>query len=371
MDFLVQFQMNIYALIILVILHVAIIVRSRVNDIGKKLMENAILFVGLAIIVEPLTWIFDCTLFFGAHFLEYSTNFLLILFAPIICGFMVSYVDYYIFKDSKRLNRRLYYLWPTALTFILLIINIFYPIYFSVDKVTNLYKPENLLWIQYLMVVLYYLYMIVFTLKNRKKTFRYAIVIFFVFFSLPLIGMTLQIFIPMFFFSWTSIVLSIVVIYIFLESTSGERDYLTKLYSRQSYEKYVLHLIDIEKPFSILFIDLDNFKGINDELGHFKGDQVLVEFGRTLIKAFRPNPMVSRLAGDEFTVVVENELDLDSSIRAVYKILESNNDEAIKTLQFSYGFQAYEKKMTVDQLYVSADKKMYIKKEEHRIKYSN
>ena len=80
MDFLVQFQMNIYALIILVILHVAIIVRSRVNDIGKKLMENAILFVGLAIIVEPLTWIFDCTLFFGAHFLEYSTNFLLILF---------------------------------------------------------------------------------------------------------------------------------------------------------------------------------------------------------------------------------------------------------------------------------------------------
>jgi len=370
MEYLVQFQLNIYALIILAILYVAIIVRFQVNHIEKKLIEGVILFLGLAIIVEPLTWIFDGTSFFGAYFLEYSTNFILLLFAPIIAGLMLSYVDYYIFKDSKRLSKRYYYLWPALLLFILLVINIFYPIFFSIDKATNVYKVENLIWIQYLMIVLYYLYMIVFSLINRKKTFRHAIVIFFVFFSLPLFGMVIQLAFSDFFFSWTSIVLGVLVIYIFLESTSGERDYLTKLYSRQSYEKYVLHLIDREKPFSILFIDLDNLKGINDKLGHFRGDQVLVEFGRTLIKTFKPNPMVSRLAGDEFTVVVENETDLDSAITEVYKILESYNDEAIKTLQFSYGYQAYEEKMTVDELYVKADKKMYIKKEEHRTKYS-
>jgi diguanylate cyclase (GGDEF)-like protein len=368
MEYLVQFQLNLYALIILIILFITIVYRSRINSLGKQLFKTAIFFIGLAIILEPLTWIFDGRIFTGAYFLEYLTNFLLLLLAPIISGLMLAYVDYYIFRDRKRLYRRLFYIWPTIITVVLLIVNIFYPIYFSIGKTTNIYKAEDFLWVQYLMVSLYYVYMIVFTLINRKKAFSYAIVIFFVFFSLPFIGILLQSLLPEFFFSWTSIVLSLLVIYIFLESADGEKDYLTKLYSRQSYEKYIRHLIDTEKPFSILFIDLDKLKIINDKLGHFKGDTVLIEFGRTLVKVFNPNYMVSRLAGDEFTVVIENVLDIEESIEKVYKNLANYGDKAVSTLRFSYGHQHYEKNMTIDELYVKADKKMYLYKEKNRLK---
>ncbi|MBI9010192.1 MAG: GGDEF domain-containing protein [Tenericutes bacterium] len=178
--------------------------------------------------------------------------------------------------------------------------------------------------------------------------------------------MVIQSFHNGFFFTWNSMVLSLLVIYIFLESTSVEKDYLTKLFSRQSYEKYVSHIIGTEKPFSILFIDLDKFKTINDKLGHFVGDKVLVEFGRTLVKVFRPNHMVSRLGGDEFLVVIENVLVIKESIEAIYKLLSKHEDEAISTLEFSYGYQQYEKNMTIDELYIKADRKMYEHKEKKR-----
>jgi len=73
-----------------------------------------------------------------------------------------------------------------------------------------------------------------------------------------------------------------------------------------------------EHIFAVLFIDLDNFKNINDSLGHAAGDRVLMEVADRLNSSTREVDTVSRLSGDEFAIIVENiELEQEAGIIAL------------------------------------------------------
>lgn len=81
-----------------------------------------------------------------------------------------------------------------------------------------------------------------------------------------------------------------------------------------------------EERVAVLFLDLDNFKTVNDGLGHEAGDEVLVAVGKRLRSCLRPGDTASRLGGDEFATLLEDVTDTEDTVRLaerVFRVLQA------------------------------------------------
>ncbi|NLV82828.1 MAG: diguanylate cyclase [Synergistaceae bacterium] len=150
---------------------------------------------------------------------------------------------------------------------------------------------------------------------------------------------------------------------------SAKRDPLTHLCNKT----YTRNLIEtqIETTYSegaFLMIDIDNFKGVNDSLGHLYGDAVLSELARALRSLFRDSDIVGRIGGDEFVVfmggakdlkVVQNKTDM---ILKVFK--RSCHREGTKhNISCSIGISLYPQDgNSYDELMQKADRALYYSK---------
>lgn len=103
----------------------------------------------------------------------------------------------------------------------------------------------------------------------------------------------------------------------------AERDSLTSLYSK----RYILDKLEAEMqravrfrtPLSIVMVDLDHFKGVNDVFGHLAGDAVLRAVARVLRESCRVYDIAGRFGGDEFCVMLPS-TDLESSVPVAERI---------------------------------------------------
>ncbi len=126
---------------------------------------------------------------------------------------------------------------------------------------------------------------------------------------------------------------------------------------------------------SLMFIDLDRFKDINDTLGHDVGDQFLVEAAKRLKASLRQSDTVARLGGDEFTIIVGEYSDLGSEETVAQKTLAClaepfflNNEPLY--LSASIGITVYpDDGATSERLLKNADQSMYAAKKAGRNQY--
>lgn len=85
----------------------------------------------------------------------------------------------------------------------------------------------------------------------------------------------------------------------------ASQDPLTGLANRRKLERQLELLVSLARPFSVIFIDLNGFKYVNDTHGHQAGDDLLKQFAGELRTAFRTTDTVGRWGGDEFIVLVD------------------------------------------------------------------
>lgn len=103
-------------------------------------------------------------------------------------------------------------------------------------------------------------------------------------------------------------------------------DSLTNLPNRRSFMNQLRNEMLNSKlsrsKMSILFIDLDNFKSINDQWGHDGGDLVLIETAKMIQSVIRPKDVAARLGGDEFIVMLKDVQDEQDTIAIVQRFLK-------------------------------------------------
>jgi diguanylate cyclase (GGDEF)-like protein len=93
------------------------------------------------------------------------------------------------------------------------------------------------------------------------------------------------------------------------------------LFAQRVREALQRHAVD-GRTFAVLFCDLDDFKGVNDSLGHVAGDELLVQVAERLAGQLRPTDTLARLGGDEFAVLVEDGDDPSAVGRRLVETLE-------------------------------------------------
>jgi len=108
--------------------------------------------------------------------------------------------------------------------------------------------------------------------------------------------------------------------------TLAENDSLTGLANRYYFDESLRTAIPranrLNDQLALLFLDLDNFKIINDSMGHDAGDQLLKEVARRLLHVVRNGDIVCRLGGDEFAILAHNFESQDPVVQLAERILE-------------------------------------------------
>jgi diguanylate cyclase (GGDEF)-like protein len=109
----------------------------------------------------------------------------------------------------------------------------------------------------------------------------------------------------------------------------AEHDPLTDLLNRSSFIRSVEELLAASAPgrlCAVMFVDLDDFKHINDSLGHTFGDQAIVGVGRRLRSCTRDGDLVARLGGDEFAIFLRGLPNVSRLVSVAERIIDALND---------------------------------------------
>ena len=157
-------------------------------------------------------------------------------------------------------------------------------------------------------------------------------------------------------------------------SNFANNDSLTNIYNRRKIEELCENELKrserYENELSLIFFDINDFKIINDRLGHHKGDEVLIKIANIISQNIRSSDYFGRWGGDEFLIVlpqtnISKTKNIIETLENKLKDSDFNLDKNMK-ISCSFGFAEYEKNDTLDSLLRKADDSMYKIKNDYK-----
>jgi GGDEF domain-containing protein len=296
-----------YSELILVYIIVNIYQFREKNETSTKLFIFIVYILSIVNVLEGVSWVLN-----GSHFpwgrqISFAVNTVLLMCNSLPAVTWVAYADYKIFNDIEKLKKRVkWYLTPFYITVILLAINIWTGVVFTIDE-SNVYSRGpgvNIIALMtYAMIVGLY-----FRTKKYKKQISGKIMqSIFIFMLIPIIAGLIQMFAYGVLLIWPSFILASLIAFFQIEKDAIQRDPLTGLAIREQLEQRAHYLMNKNIGFSVVMLDMNDFKSINDQFGHFEGDQALIITASILRHNVKAYDLICRYGGDEFIILVESD----------------------------------------------------------------
>jgi diguanylate cyclase (GGDEF)-like protein len=378
MDAFMLFNLGVdsFAVIVMAILIFTCFV-SFDNTQDVRLMRRTFLALLLVLLSDLFQWALDGRIGSTITTLLYIDNTLYYIFQIAAVIVWNDYVHYRVTRKVKTRNAMIATsIVPMAVVLVLMLTNPLTHFIFFIGS-GNHYERGPFSNPLAFMVMGYLLYTSIWILYMRRKeklaSIRREYMILAGFVVAPFIGAVIQLSAFGISLIWPLASISMLILYINRSQDEISIDALTGLNNRGSLDKYLLERIfpESEERLTLILMDLDKFKTINDELGHDMGDVALREVSEIIRQSFSVgHNFLARYGGDEFVVVIP-QIDDPRMIDSYMRALKSNVESFNKTESFpikisiSCGMAFYPREdiHIPEDLLKAADNQMYLEKE--------
>lgn len=236
-------------------------------------------------------------------------NLVMFLMSPVYPILWLLYVQVQVVNDAKNTKKMMNFLKGCFAAHVLTVLgSLKFGWYYYIDA-ENIYHrgPFFGVPVMFTMAIIGYSYYLILRHRNYMAKKNYLALIFFA--VPPILAIGLQYLFYGATLVLSGVVLSILIVYFSIQNQRIHTDFLTGVYNRNKLDHYLerrVKHIAIEGPFSAILIDLDDFKAINDNLGHDIGDEALELAASLLSACIDKEDILARYGGDEFCIVLKS-----------------------------------------------------------------
>ena len=308
-----------------------------------------------------------------AHTLLYVFGFIYYFFQALTFYYVVVFIDCMVFKDQKRAGAIIIIVSVVAAVHALvLVLNLQRHFYFYISEADNIFHYGDKYYIRLLfsyLPALFAAWDFIVSHTVFKKSFLVMTILLLIF---PFVGSTADFAFGSLKLIWPCLTAALLYAYFFIIQSDTRLDSLTGIGSRFSFNEFTdkLSRRGTGETWDFVMIDMDNFKRINDTLGHQEGDNALRDMAAIIKDSIRSSDFAARYGGDEFVLATRTENGIDAIMRRIQETVDKHNAKQIRPfkLEISYGQGAYtaDGSQKIEEFLSRIDSLMYKHKAERR-----
>ena len=366
---------NVAALLLLTIVKVHMWNQYKVGRLlDIQLLAEMMNFTVLECIFDTLVFWIDGQMFFGARAINYMGNIIYYILKIVIVYFWPLFIEYKISSSIERVKKLATILAiPMIACSVLVLTTPITGFIFSINE-NNIYTRNGYFFIiPNLLIFAYVILGMVKVFLNRKKNDKYLELAAMLFIIPVLLGIVVQVFKYGISLTFLGLAIGLTGVYLITQNESAYMDQLCGVYNRRYYNDYIRYFCNSSKKDDSLtgiLIDMDNFKQINDQYGHYAGDKALKLFGSVLRKHMAEVGFAVRYGGDEFILITkESETVAEGVIASIVNEIDAINKTGKNEfhLGFSYGMANMNSNNNMDEFLRTMDARMYEMKRNRKL----